>query len=145
MTTDKEDINVFRADLVAESVVHGVRYRLYSNRVFHVTVPQFHKIGLEVADAGYAFLNLYGGGRFYNIYEFNSFADIEPEIREWAADESGNHYTFTDAIVIGSLSQKIITDFYLRFNRPVKPTRIFYSLENAVEWTLLQMGKHGDE
>lgn len=142
MTTEKENSNIFHAKLIAEKFEFGVCFRLYSNRIFHLIVPKFHKIKRNVVDAGYAFLNANGGGQFYNIYEFNSFADVEPEIREWAADSSGNHYTHTDAIVIGSLSQKIITDFYLRFDKPVKPTRIFYSLEKAVEWTLKEIEKN---
>ncbi len=139
MTPEKENINVFRANLIAETEEHGVQFKLYENRILHVVIPRFHKIKWNIIEAAYTFLDAHGGGRFYNIYEFNSFADVEPEIREWAADTSGNRYTHTDAIVIGSLSQKIISDFYLRFNRPSKPTRIFYSLDKAAEWTLGQL------
>lgn len=139
MTAEQEDIKVFRASLLAEEFVQGVRFRLYANRIFHVTVPRYHKIKPSIVDAGYVFLDKHGGGKFYNIFEFHSFSDVEPEIRDWAADSEGNHYTHTDAIVIGSLAQKIMTDFYLRFNRPVKPTRIFYSVDKAVDWTLGQI------
>lgn len=142
MTTVKENSTLFQAKLIAEKVEFGVRFRLYGNRIFHATVPKYHKITREVVDAGYAFLNENGGGRFYNVYEFHSFSDADPEIREWAADSSGNHYTHTDAIVIGSLSHKIITDFYLRFNQPVKPTRVFFSLDKAIDWTLKEIEKN---
>lgn len=135
MTAEKENTDIFKAELVAEMLAHGVTFRIYSNRIFHVSIPRMHKIGQDVIDSGYAFLEENGGGMFYNIYQFNSFSDVEPEIRAWAADSTGNHYTLSDAIVIGSLSQKIITDFYLKFNRPIKPTKIFYSLEKAIEWT----------
>ena len=139
MTTEKLNTNVFKAKLIAEKVEYGVTFHMYSNRIFHVNIPRFHKIGRNIIDAGYAFLDENGGGEYYNIYQFNSFSDVEPEIREWAADSSGKSYTFTDAIVIGSLSQKIISDFYLKFNKPIKPTKIFYSMEKAIEWTLIQM------
>lgn len=139
MTLNKEDTNIFNADLIAEKVVNGVQFRLYSNRVFHVVLPKLQKIDRRTIDAGYAFLDENGGGKFFNIYQFGSFSDIEPEVREWAADNDGNHYTHSDAIVIESLSQKIITDFYLKFNRPKMPTKIFYSLEKAIEWTNRQI------
>lgn len=142
MTAEQEDTKVFRAPLVAEELFQGVRFRIYSNRIFHVTVPRYHKIKREVVDAGYAFLDKNGGGTFYNIYEFHSFSDVEPEIREWAADSTGNTYTISDAIVIGSLAHKIMSDFYLRINRPVKPTRIFYSLDKAIEWTVAEVQKN---
>lgn len=145
MTLDKEDTNIFNATMIAEKVVDGVVFRLYDNRVFHVVIPKMKKIGRKTIQDGYDFLDENGAGQFYNVYEFSSFSDIEPEVREWAADNNGNHYTFTDAIVIGSLSQKIITDFYLKFNKPNKPTKIFYALSKAVEWTNEQITKRKSE
>lgn len=139
MTAEKEIKKLFNAELVAENRVNNVVFHLYSNRIFHVSVPQLEKIGIDIIQAGYKFLDEQGGGQFHNIYQFSSFADIEPEIRDWAADPEGNQYTITDAIVIDSMSQKIIADFYMKFNRPVKPTKIFYSLEKAIEWTIDQI------
>ena len=92
------------------------------------------KIGREITEIGYSFLNENGGGKFYNIFEFYSFADVDPEVREWAADTSGNHYTICDAIVIRNLAQKIMTDFYLKINKPKMPTKIFYSSQKAFDW-----------
>ena len=139
MTAEKEISNIFNAELVAESKHGKVTFQLYSNRIFYVKIPRFEKIGKEVITAGYQFLDDNGGGRFYNVYDFESFSDVDPETREWAADSSGNHYTFCDAIVIGSISQKILTDFYLKFNKPSKPTKVFYSLDKAVAWVKQQM------
>jgi hypothetical protein len=136
MTTEKEISIIFKADLLAQSRLGNITFRLFSNALFYVHVPQFEKIGIEVINFGSAFLDENGGGEYYNVYHFDSFSDVDPETREWAADTSGNKYTISDAIVIGSLSQKIITDFYLRINKPAKPTRIFYSLEKAIAWTL---------
>lgn len=139
MTADKDDIDLFNADLIAESDINGIIFRLYSNRIFHVNVPRYEKIDQKTVEKGYEFLDNNGGGKFYNIYQFQSFADVDNETRKWAADPSGNHYTHTDAIVIGNLGQKIITDFYLRFDKPVVPTKIFFSLDKAVEWTKKQI------
>lgn len=122
----------------------GVQMTLYENRIFHMKVPRLQRISMELVEKGTDFITRNGGGRYFNIFEFASFSDVEPDVREWAADSDGNHYTHTDAIVIGSLSQKIITDFYLRFNKPSKPTRVFYSLEKATHWTFEQMKKIDD-
>lgn len=138
MTTEKDISIIFKAELLAESKYGNITLQLFANDIFYLHVPKFEKIGMDVINAGYDFLDENGGGIYYNVYHFDSFSDVDPETREWAADTSGNKYTHTDAIVIGSLSQKLITDFYLRFNKPAKPTRIFYSLENAVAWTLVQ-------
>ena len=144
MTTDKENINLFQSDVRVEKEIDGIIYRIYNNRIYHVIIPRFEKVGISVIDNGYRFLEENGGGKFYNIFQFGSFSDIEPDLREWAADEDGNLYTHSDALVIESLSQKIIADFYLRFNKPFKPTKIFYSTEKAVKWTLEQIEKNED-
>jgi len=124
----------FDSQLIAERVEQGVIFRLFQNRVFHVSIPKDMKIGNSVIESGYRFLDDNGGGRFYNLYEFDSFADVEPEVRDWAADKSGNYYTHCDAILIRNLGQKILADFYLKVNKPKMPTKIFYSKEKAIDW-----------
>jgi len=107
---------------------------LYENRIFHGIIKQGQKISLEMAKKGCVFLDKNGGGRFYNIYEFENFAEMDPEVRAWASDTSGNLYTHIDAVVINNFAQKMIANFYLKFNKPKKPTKIFNSSEKALEW-----------
>ena len=139
MTSKLLDSPISQSELLAEKVIRGVILRLYSNRIFHVTILPFKKIDMSMIQIGYDFIEENGGGKFYNIFQFDSFSDIEPEVRDWAADHNGNLHTLSDAIVVKRLSQKILADFYLRHNKPVKPTKIFYSLDNAYEWTNMQM------
>jgi len=134
MTTEKEHLKLFGSPLVAEEIVNDVHFRLFENRIFYVKLPRYEKIGMDVIQIGYDFLDKHGGGQFYNVYHFGSFADVEGDVREWAANPEGNDYTYCDALVIDSLGQKIITDFYIRFNKPIKPTKVFFSLEKAVDW-----------
>ncbi len=137
MKTEKE--RIINSALIAEDNINGVIYRLYENRIYHIVIPPMHNVGMEIVEYGLKFIQRNGGGKFYNIFEFSNFSDIKPEMREWAADPKGNDYTFSDAIVIHSLSQKILADFYIRFNKPVKPTKVFFNLKSAEKWTLKQM------
>lgn len=134
MINEKDLQYNFESKMIAERIEHDVTFRLYKNRVFYVSIPKDMKIGKAVIESGYKFLNDNGGGKYYNIYQFDSFSDVEPEVREWAADSNGNHYTYCDAIVIRNLAQKIMADFYLKFNKPKMPTKIFYSVEKAYDW-----------
>ena len=134
MILKKDNPDFFDARLIAEENHDGVLFRLYDNRIFHVIVPPDTKLGTEIIQVGYDFLDKNGGGRFYNIFQFGSFSDVDPELREWAADTSGNHYTHCDAIVIGNSAQKIVANFYMTFNKPKMPTKTFLSLEKAIEW-----------
>lgn len=128
--------------LVDEVDSGSIIYRLYENRIFHAIVKNGEKVTMEMTIKGYDFLNKHGGGKFYNLYEFRPYAEMDPEVRVWAAQDSGNHYTFVDAIVISNFAQKIIANFYLKFNKPAKPTKIFTSTEKALEWIFLEIEKN---
>ncbi|MFN5418511.1 MAG: hypothetical protein ACK5B9_15745 [Flavobacteriia bacterium] len=60
-----------------------------------------------------------------NLFEFEPNVDFATEVREWASAPDGNKNTIADALVISSLPHKILANFYLKFNKPVKPTKIF--------------------
>lgn len=119
---------------IAKLELDDAVFCLFENRIFYAVIKKHKKATMEVVEAGYRFLNENGGGKFYNIYQFETFSDVDPEVRSWAAKESGNKYTIVDAIVISSFALKIIADFYLKFNKPEKPTRIFTTTESALNW-----------
>jgi hypothetical protein len=123
-------------NLVDEIETGSMIYRLYEGRIFHAIIKSGEKISMEMTVLGYEFLNKHGGGRFYNLYEFETFAEMDPEVRTWAADTSGNNYTYVDAVVISNFAQKIIANFYIKFNKPKMPTKVFTSTEKALEWIL---------
>ncbi len=132
----EENIPFENIKLIDEQDIGSVIYRLYEGRIFHAIIKKKEKITIKMTEKGYDFLNRNGGGRFYNIYEFSSFSEMDPEIREWSASTSGNNYTYVDAIVISNFAQKLIADFYLKFNKPPMPTKIFKSKEKALDWIL---------
>ncbi|MCC6600101.1 MAG: hypothetical protein IT223_05455 [Crocinitomicaceae bacterium] len=39
-----------------------------------------------------------------------------------------------EAFVVDNLANKIIADFYIRFNRPDNPTRVFSDVKKALDW-----------
>lgn len=129
--------------LIDELDIGPMIYRLYEHRIFHAIVKSGEKVSLEMTKKGYEFLDRNGGGRFYNLYQFESYAEMDPEVRDWAADTSGNNYTYCDALIISNLAQKIIANFYIKFNKPKMPTKIFTSTEKAMDWILLVMEKEG--
>lgn len=134
--------NVIKGQLISEKDIGSTIFRLYENRVYHVIIKKGEKVTMDVVKEGYIFLDEHGGGQFYNIYEFHSFADADPEVRDWAASPSNNSYTHVDAIVFNSFSQKILADFYVRFNKPVKPTKIFKTVDQAYSWISELMKKN---
>jgi len=56
------------------------------------------------------------------------------EARAYIATAESDPFASAEAYVVKSLSQKLVGNVYLSFNKPARPTHIFTSEEKAVEW-----------
>ncbi len=56
------------------------------------------------------------------------------EAREESASENGLKYTLADAFVARNLAQRLMVNFYLKINKPVKPSMAFPTEEDALNW-----------
>ncbi len=50
------------------------------------------------------------------------------------AKNSNNPYSKADAFVIKSMAQKILANFYIKINKPERPTKFFNDIEEAKIW-----------
>lgn len=64
----------------------------------------------------------------------SEFTTISKEARHYMSGKEAAKYTSADAFIIRALAHKILADFYMRFQNPVVPTKIFRTREEAVEW-----------
>ena len=58
------------------------------------------------------------------------------EARDFSASEAGSIYTIADAMIVNNLAQKIMVSFYLKINKPIRPSKAFNYEHEAVEWLL---------
>lgn len=132
----KEALGVEKSKIIAECDLGVGTGVITVDGIFHVIVRSGEKVTLDTVKLGNSFMERVGGAPYLNLFEFEAFADVDTEVRKWSADHNGNTYTKADAIVVSSLPQKILADFYLKFNKPVKPTKIFREREKAIDWLL---------
>jgi hypothetical protein len=66
-----------------------------------------------------------------NIVSFNT---ISEDAKKYIASEEGQRFTKANAIVIHSFATKLGANFFIKFNKPVTPTRVFNSVDEAVKW-----------
>ncbi len=69
-------------------------------------------------------------------------ATITSEGRKLSASKEYQRRTIAKALLIKSLSQRIVARFYLKFNKPVTPTEIFENRDKAIAWLQEQLKKH---
>lgn len=124
--------------LIAEREFSIATARIYANDVFHVYFFSGAYLDMDFVQAVYDFNAEMGGKAYFNLFEFEPHVDLASEVRDWAANPQGNKNTYADALVINSLPHKLLANFYMRFNKPVKPTKIFNQREKALKWLLSQ-------
>ncbi len=81
-----------------------------------------------------AFGELSGGKKVPVLIIGGAFTSVTPEAREFMASEESLEYSKAEAFLVNTLAQKILIQFYIKFNRPLVPTRIFTEKEKAIEW-----------
>lgn len=62
------------------------------------------------------------------------YSSIDTETRNFIAGAEAMQYSSAEALVTNYLPHRIIGNFYMRINKPVKPTAFFDIEEKAVEW-----------
>ncbi len=65
-----------------------------------------------------------------------SFSSLDDQTREFMATEESLKYSKAEAFLITSLAQKILINFYIKFNKPLVPTLVFTNKEDAIEWLI---------
>lgn len=59
---------------------------------------------------------------------------VSPEARAFSASEEASRNRIAEAILINSVAARLTANFYIRFNKPSTPTRIFTDEQKALEW-----------
>lgn len=117
-----------------------VTMRLFDNKVLYLRFKPFEdEIDLDMAKMhSQAVAKLLDGESAHFIVNFQGTHIVfSNQARDFfASDERHTVLRKSQAIAIDNLAHKIVANFYLRFNKPKCPTRIFEDLEEAFQWTL---------
>ena len=61
-------------------------------------------------------------------------ATLSPEAREVVSSEDITHQILADAIVTEHYSHQMSSNFFVRYNQPYRPTKLFKTIEEAKNW-----------
>lgn len=62
------------------------------------------------------------------------FTSVDHDTREHVAKGDGARFSIAEAFIINSLAHKMIANFYIKFNKPQKPTHFFGDIQSAEKW-----------
>jgi len=113
----------------------------------HVRFDTEHRIVLVEFDAGAvvtiedakrstaATIEVTGGQPRPALIDFGNLKGLSKECRRYYATDPDHVATYTAvAIVVGNALSRVIANFFLGINRPLKPTRLFDDRNAAIEW-----------
>jgi len=113
-----------------------ISFRLKSNGIMNITLKENVSLfTLSDLEETMEWVVSLGDQKYLNLYEGN-FSAADALVREKSASIEENKYTIADAFVVKNTSDRMIGDFYMQFNKPCKPTKIFDDREEAIKWLL---------
>jgi len=68
----------------------------------------------------------------------NKYVSFDDEARAYAAKGPITKNIISQAMVVNTLPLRMVTNFYLRFNRPLYPSRAFNRNRPAIDWLMKQ-------
>ncbi|MFN3916174.1 MAG: hypothetical protein ACK4K0_00415 [Flavobacteriales bacterium] len=77
---------------------------------------------------------LTNGKRCPCVMVLGDYANVSINGRKFLATEDAVQFSLCEAFVVKSLAQKILGNFYLKFDKPNVPSRLFNNFEDAYAW-----------
>ncbi|MES2515041.1 MAG: hypothetical protein V4580_12900 [Bacteroidota bacterium] len=65
-----------------------------------------------------------------------STTQFTSDARDFSASREGLRFSIAEAMLVKNLAQRIIVSFYLKINKPAKPSKAFNTEEDAINWLL---------
>jgi hypothetical protein len=76
----------------------------------------------------------FGGKRYKILADMRLNISSTPEARQYGAHNEYTQFHIAYALLVSSLSEKILANFFIRFNKPAVPSKMFNDENQAIEW-----------
>jgi len=119
-----------------EIVTNTVRLRLLTNDIIHYTfLPNSEVDEIEHQLNHNALFELVDGSKKYPaLLDGDDFANVTPEGRKIVRELEPLIPVSARAMVIKQLGQRILGSFYIKYHKPIIPTKIFDNHVDALNW-----------
>ena len=115
---------------------------MITETIFRLKMAEGMEMELEdVIQVRSTFLNYSKGKKFMVLFDANNFFSISPEARELIASEEYTRDRVATAFVTDQLSGRLLCNFFIKYNRPATPTKVFTDESSAYSWLQAQMEK----
>jgi hypothetical protein len=124
-------------EIVKEIVLGHSKIQLLSNNIVRVEMAGDIVIDVnECREMNNAIGELSEGQPILVLMVPSNTTHFAPGSRDFSASPEGLQFTIADAMVVHNLGQQLLVSFYLKFNRPPKPSKAFNNEAQAIDWLL---------
>lgn len=119
--------------------IENITVSVIEERIFHLYIKDFCSATYADAIEATASINEYCiknniNKIVMNMVQFGHGATVDQAAREYASSKQANIRSNGSAILVKNLAQQLIGDYYLKFNHPRFPTKVFYKKDKALAW-----------
>lgn len=68
------------------------------------------------------------------LHVTGKYASVDADTRKFVASENGLRYVIAQAFVLHSMAQRMIANFFMKIDKPKKPTKFFDTQHEAEKW-----------
>jgi hypothetical protein len=113
----------------------NIEVSLMKEGILHIHLVANSEITLNDAALAVEEMGKLSKGKKLPVFiDVGEFCTIDKEVRLFSASKESNLYTMADAIAYKNLGQKLITNFYIKENKPSVPTQGFSDSKEAILW-----------
>jgi len=108
---------------------------IYDDGIAHIQFKEGAELEPEHIDKmNKVIMKLSGGKTICTLSDSRVRMTATKEAREYGADNPYTKYRLATAVVVNSTALKLMANFYIRFNKPKIPTRLFEDVNEAKKW-----------
>lgn len=72
--------------------------------------------------------------KYFAVIDTTSPYDSSLEARNFYAESEYSKYRYADAFIVNSLPMRLLVNFFITFNKPKIPSKMFNNEESALSW-----------
>ncbi|MBL7937138.1 MAG: hypothetical protein JNM51_15120 [Bacteroidia bacterium] len=72
--------------------------------------------------------------KYFAIVDMTASYDSTLEARNFYAESDYSKYRYADAFIVNSLPMRLLVNFFIAFNKPKIPSKMFNNEESALTW-----------
>lgn len=72
--------------------------------------------------------------KYFAVVDTTASYDTTLEARNFYAESEYSKYRYADAFIVNSLPMRLLVNFFIAFNKPKIPSKMFNNKESALNW-----------